>query len=191
MEQQHDESHGAEYPRGRGYGHDYMRGGEVFGGYGYSLREEYDRPRGELMQKEGAPHEHEPAPLEDERLARLRLEAELLESGAPGQFPQDERAGGWEVPHDLGDSAPERTSQAFIDTDASQRASDASVRSDAPVPQIEGTFGDIGGNRLHSRSFYVTQAQLQQRFYAPKRQRSLEGESGRPGEVPGEDPTGH
>ena len=36
-----------EYPIGRGYGHDYMRGGEVLGGYGYSAREEYERPRGE------------------------------------------------------------------------------------------------------------------------------------------------
>ena len=36
------------YPHGRGYGHDYMRGGEVYGGYGYSEREEYDKPRGEL-----------------------------------------------------------------------------------------------------------------------------------------------
>jgi hypothetical protein len=35
------------YPLGRGYGHDYMRGGEVLGGYGYSEREEYERPRGE------------------------------------------------------------------------------------------------------------------------------------------------
>ena len=37
-----------DYPRGRGYGHDYMRGGEVLGGYGYSSREEYAKPRGEL-----------------------------------------------------------------------------------------------------------------------------------------------
>jgi hypothetical protein len=37
-----------EYPHGRGYGHDYMRGGEVLGGYGYSAREEYDKPRGDL-----------------------------------------------------------------------------------------------------------------------------------------------
>jgi len=37
-----------EYPHGRGYGHDYMRGGEVLGGYGYSEREEYERTRGEL-----------------------------------------------------------------------------------------------------------------------------------------------
>jgi hypothetical protein len=37
-----------QYPHGRGYGHDYMRGGEVFGGYGYAEREEYARPRGEI-----------------------------------------------------------------------------------------------------------------------------------------------
>ena len=36
-----------EYPHGRGYGHDYMRGGEVLGGYGYADREEYQKPRGE------------------------------------------------------------------------------------------------------------------------------------------------
>ena len=38
---------GNAYPLGRGYGHDYMRGGEVFGGYGYSDRPEYARRRGE------------------------------------------------------------------------------------------------------------------------------------------------
>ena len=37
------------YPHGRGYGHDYMRGGEVLGGYGYSEREEFEKTRGELM----------------------------------------------------------------------------------------------------------------------------------------------
>ena len=37
------------YPHGRGYGHDYMRGGEVLGGYGYADPEEYQKPRGELM----------------------------------------------------------------------------------------------------------------------------------------------
>jgi hypothetical protein len=37
-----------QYPHGRGYGHDYMRGGEVFGGYGYADRDEYMRPRGEI-----------------------------------------------------------------------------------------------------------------------------------------------
>lgn len=36
------------YPHGRGYGNDYMRGGEVLGGYGYSAREAYALPRGEL-----------------------------------------------------------------------------------------------------------------------------------------------
>ena len=40
------------YPHGRGYGHDYMRGGEVFGGYGYSQRPEYERRRGEQEQNE-------------------------------------------------------------------------------------------------------------------------------------------
>ena len=36
------------YPHGRGYGHDYMRGGEVLGGYGYAEREEYEKTRGEI-----------------------------------------------------------------------------------------------------------------------------------------------
>ena len=36
-----------QYPVGRGYGHDYMRGGEVLGGYGYSERPQYARRRGE------------------------------------------------------------------------------------------------------------------------------------------------
>ena len=45
---QQDGARAKDYPHGRGYGHDYMRGGEVFGGYGYSAREEYERPRGEL-----------------------------------------------------------------------------------------------------------------------------------------------
>lgn len=47
MHQQHDPAL-VQYPHGRGYGHDYMRGGEVFGGYGYADREEYARSRGEL-----------------------------------------------------------------------------------------------------------------------------------------------
>jgi hypothetical protein len=47
MHQQHDPAL-EKYPHGRGYGHDYMRGGEVLGGYGYSAREEYALPRGEL-----------------------------------------------------------------------------------------------------------------------------------------------
>ena len=46
--QQGERSDEGSYPIGRGYGHDYMRGGEVLGGYGYSEREEYARRRGEL-----------------------------------------------------------------------------------------------------------------------------------------------
>jgi hypothetical protein len=44
------------YPHGRGYGHDYMRGGEVLGGYGYSERDEYAKPRGELLQRSESDH---------------------------------------------------------------------------------------------------------------------------------------
>ena len=47
MNQEHDPAL-VQYPHGRGYGHDYMRGGEVLGGYGYAEREEYARSRGEL-----------------------------------------------------------------------------------------------------------------------------------------------
>lgn len=50
------------YPHGRGYGHDYMRGGEVLGGYGYSERDEYERPRGEL----GGVREASPPPRDTE-----------------------------------------------------------------------------------------------------------------------------
>ena len=46
----HDQEAASQYPHGRGYGHDYMRGGEVLGGYGYSNREEYAKRRGELME---------------------------------------------------------------------------------------------------------------------------------------------
>ena len=56
MHQQHDPSL-VQYPHGRGYGHDYMRGGEVLGGYGYATREEYEVPRGEL----GSTGEHHAA----------------------------------------------------------------------------------------------------------------------------------
>jgi hypothetical protein len=48
MHHQHDPAP-EQYPHGRGYGHDYMRGGEVLGGYGYSMRDEYALPRGELV----------------------------------------------------------------------------------------------------------------------------------------------
>ena len=49
-----------DYPHGRGYGHDYMRGGEVLGGYGYAAREEYETPRGALNGAQPA-EEAEPA----------------------------------------------------------------------------------------------------------------------------------
>lgn len=49
MEKQ-DEAVNHDYPLGRGYGHDYMRGGEVLGGYGYADREEYEKPIGERTQ---------------------------------------------------------------------------------------------------------------------------------------------
>jgi hypothetical protein len=45
----------AGYPIGRGYGHDYMRGGEVFGGYGYSDRPEYEKRRGDTDRPESPP----------------------------------------------------------------------------------------------------------------------------------------
>jgi hypothetical protein len=45
---QPDDAALANYPHGRGYGHDYMRGGEVLGGYGYAERDEYSKARGEL-----------------------------------------------------------------------------------------------------------------------------------------------
>lgn len=45
---QADEATLVNYPHGRGYGHDYMRGGEVLGGYGYAERDEYSKARGEL-----------------------------------------------------------------------------------------------------------------------------------------------
>jgi hypothetical protein len=47
QDEQHRDRNASGYPLGRGYGHDYMRGGEVFGGYGYSDRPEYARTRGE------------------------------------------------------------------------------------------------------------------------------------------------
>ena len=49
--EERDEASRNDYPLGRGYGHDYMRGGEVLGGYGYSEREESARPRGELLER--------------------------------------------------------------------------------------------------------------------------------------------
>ena len=45
------DSEGSAYPTGRGYGHDYMRGGEVLGGYGYSERPEYTKRLGDEEQR--------------------------------------------------------------------------------------------------------------------------------------------
>ena len=156
MEQ--NEAQYAEYPRGRGYGHDYMRGGEVFGGYGYQERDEYERPRGAAEQ----------AATGSEGEARRTDGAAAGESAGDGdgaegdeepeRFPQDERAGDWPVPHDL--MADERGPRAAREPEGGPHADAA----EAPVPQIEHTYGDTGGTRMHSRSYYVTQAQLQQRI---------------------------
>jgi hypothetical protein len=54
MHHEHDPAL-VQYPHGRGYGHDYMRGGEVLGGYGYAEREEYERSRGELGAAQAVP----------------------------------------------------------------------------------------------------------------------------------------
>jgi hypothetical protein len=157
--EQHDENQGAGYPRGRGYGNDYLRGGEVLGGYGYDQRTEYARPRGELQGRE--------------RMSRRDAGARESSEGGDSRddegeerFPQDERAGGWEIPHDLtegGRKASPSESPGREGEAASARSGD--VGAGAPVPEIENTYGSTGGNRLHSRSYYVTQAQLQQRVY--------------------------
>ena len=54
------------YPHGRGYGNDYMRGGEVLGGYGYSAREAYSLPRGELANEAPPGEERDPGNRESE-----------------------------------------------------------------------------------------------------------------------------
>jgi hypothetical protein len=41
-----------------------MRGGEVFGGYGYSERDEYEKTRGELSD-----HQHDFGELRDRQLS--------------------------------------------------------------------------------------------------------------------------
>ena len=57
---QADEAALVNYPHGRGYGHDYMRGGEVLGGYGYAERDEYSKARGELTGGGESPATAEP-----------------------------------------------------------------------------------------------------------------------------------
>ena len=65
MQQEQQPAEGS-YPLGRGYGHDYMRGGEVFGGYGYSQRAEYARRRGETGATDEAPDSGDRRRAEDE-----------------------------------------------------------------------------------------------------------------------------
>ena len=69
---QHDEAALTDYPRGRGYGHDYMRGGEIFGGYGYADREEFAKPRGELLEAEPRPDKEETEEPEADPSSRPR-----------------------------------------------------------------------------------------------------------------------
>ena len=124
--EQHEETNPTSYPLGRGYGHDYMRGGEVFGGYGYRDREEYARTRGGDVPDPGEPE------LAQELAAGPALGGvETAEGGAEGD--------------------------------------DAGVSATPPVPQLEHTYGDTGRAWRHSKSYYVTQAQLQQRIYGPPR----------------------
>jgi len=61
---QADEAALVNYPHGRGYGHDYMRGGEVLGGYGYAERDEYSKARGELTGGGETPAPAEPEETE-------------------------------------------------------------------------------------------------------------------------------
>src|SRR5688572_7843425 len=126
----HDQEAATRYPRGRGYGHDYMRGGEVLGGYGYSSREEYCRPRGESgsFQTLDSP---------DENL----VDADSVQ--------------------------PLDTASEFSAVRAERPRPGGSKDSPPPVPEIENAFG-ISGAAPHSRSYYVTQAQLQQRLYGPR-----------------------
>lgn len=126
-----------QYPIGRGYGHDYMRGGEVFDGYGYSRRSAYGRQRGS----------DEPRTVELAPPSVADVAAEAQETGPP---PAEDvrRASAQEAPSTSGTNSP-------------------------PVPQLEGTFGSAGTNR-YSRSFYVTQAQLQQRVYGARRSTEMQ-----------------
>jgi len=63
---ENDEASLENYPHGRGYGHDYMRGGEVLGGYGYAERDEYEKCRGELMECTSQDDAFQPSPEESD-----------------------------------------------------------------------------------------------------------------------------
>ncbi|MGQ0715642.1 MAG: BON domain-containing protein [Gemmatimonadaceae bacterium] len=130
MEQRDDEAGRTEYPLGRGYGHDYMRGGEVLGGYGYASREEYDRPRGARHGE----HPRGPAPDVD-------------------HLPQDATAGAWRDEPGMFEATDPPGEPPAVDL---------------TQPRIPHLYGGQGVLR-HSRSFYVTQAQLQGRIYGPQR----------------------
>lgn len=132
--EQHEETN-SHYPLGRGYGHDYMRGGEVFGGYGYREREDYARTRGGDV---------------------IEMEDDLETVEVEGDRPT--------MPH-LAAGPGEATRRNGAVAPEGQRDTLAA----SPVPQLEHTYGDTGTGFRHSRSYYVTQAQLQQRFYAPER----------------------
>jgi hypothetical protein len=184
--EEYGESKEKDYPRGRGYGNDYMRGGEVFGGYGYKERAEYDRPRGE-----GGSDEEEESETDDDEGDGVPLARRSAGDGDAGRdepseferFPQDERAGGWDIPHDVVEETdppersakpPERAPDGSPDSDGEPNSTARSISgtasgSGAPEPSIEHTFGDTGGNLSHSRSYYVTQAQLQHRLVEKER----------------------
>ena len=177
--EEYGESKEKDYPRGRGYGNDYMRGGEVFGGYGYMERADYDRPRGEGRTEQETDRDSGGDDRAEHRYAPRDAPdgAEADGDGAVERFPQDERAGGWDVPHDFDQDADIPTSTATASPGPTPRNTGPSPdnsappsRADAPEPLIEGTFGDTGGNLTHSRSYYVTQAQLQQRLYERTKQ---------------------
>lgn len=176
--EEYGESKDKEYPRGRGYGNDYMRGGEVFGGYGYKERADYDRPRGEVSRENEAGGESGGDDRAEGASAPRNPTDDMngLEPGgheAVERFPQDERAGGWDVPHDFPEDpdSPSTRDPATSPGPAPEKIyespdeSAAPSGTDAPEPTIEHTFGDTGGYFSHSRSYYVTQAQLQQRLY--------------------------
>jgi hypothetical protein len=176
--EEYGESKEKDYPRGRGYGHDYMRGGEIFGGYGYMERAEYDRPRGD-----GGSESENNGEADDEEgdgISLARRPARERDDDWDGvadieRFPQDERAGGWEIPHDVVEETdgPERSANPSEQPAEGGAGPGSNARqpigTDAPEPRIENTFGDTGGNLSHSRSYYVTQAQLQHRVLENER----------------------
>ena len=120
--QEHEEAGRYDYPLGRGYGHDYMRGGEVLGGYGYSERDEYERPRGDTGDGAALPEDDQEQPV----------------------TPRDEFAG------------------------AATEPSLAPATAAPPIKPLRHIYGSTG-QRHHSRSFYVTQAQVLGRLYGPER----------------------